>query len=427
LPEEQIKTTLDLENKEFVEAKKKAKEGTDSFVTAAKKQVVALQDLLDKAPETQAAVIALGTSIWDLSQQAEVDGPAIFSLADNVLKLGAALIPLPQVQMGIGVLQQGVTLLKDNWGTIKSTWDSIMNTPPPVEPINKVTEAIKKQKELEKNESHHVTQSERQKAGHEFHEAQFRQAAPGVEREDMEQDILEQYINTLKEHGATDEEANAKILEMQQEMQAGIGGDKNARHWLMDRIASTSGGASNNALRSYWMHLAGIGAGARKAANSDMLNAAGDENEEDWKNQIGRDFCADQAQAARDKQQDESHVSKAVDTCTEGVSGIVGGFNDKMDKLEEKIARTQKEMAAGRQVQDESMQMYGQQSPLAQAMQIAKQREAAMKGLQMDTLNTILGTQQDFAAEMQMQRQFNAQARKINTNNKTFQNMGDSG
>ncbi len=55
---------------------------------------------------------------------------------------------------------------------------------------------------------------------------------------------------------------------------------------------------------------------------------------------------------------------------------------------------------------------------------IAKQREAATKSLHMDTLNTILGTQQDFAAELQQARQYNAQARKINSNNKTFQNTG---
>ena len=42
----------------------------------------------------------------------------------------------------------------------------------------------------------------------------------------------------------------------------------------------------------------------------------------------------------------------------------------------------------------------------------------------MDTLNTMLGTQQDFAAELQQARQYNAQARKINSNNKTFQNTG---
>ena len=55
---------------------------------------------------------------------------------------------------------------------------------------------------------------------------------------------------------------------------------------------------------------------------------------------------------------------------------------------------------------------------------IAKQREAATKSLHMDTLNTMLGTQQDFAAELQQARQYNAQARKINSNNKTFQNTG---
>lgn len=55
---------------------------------------------------------------------------------------------------------------------------------------------------------------------------------------------------------------------------------------------------------------------------------------------------------------------------------------------------------------------------------IAKQREAATKSLHMDMLNTILGTQQDFAAELQRARQYNAQARKINSNNKTFQNTG---
>ena len=55
---------------------------------------------------------------------------------------------------------------------------------------------------------------------------------------------------------------------------------------------------------------------------------------------------------------------------------------------------------------------------------IAKQREAATKSLHMDMLNTILGTQQDFAAELQQARQYNAQAREINSNNKTFQNTG---
>ena len=55
---------------------------------------------------------------------------------------------------------------------------------------------------------------------------------------------------------------------------------------------------------------------------------------------------------------------------------------------------------------------------------IAKQRETATKSLHMDTLNTILGTQQDFAAELQQARQYNAQARKINSNNRTFQNTG---
>ena len=55
---------------------------------------------------------------------------------------------------------------------------------------------------------------------------------------------------------------------------------------------------------------------------------------------------------------------------------------------------------------------------------IAKQREAATKSLRLDTLNTILGTQQDFAAELQQARQYNAQAREINSNNKTFQNTG---
>jgi hypothetical protein len=55
---------------------------------------------------------------------------------------------------------------------------------------------------------------------------------------------------------------------------------------------------------------------------------------------------------------------------------------------------------------------------------IAKQREAATKSLHMDTFNTILGTQQDFAAELQQARQYIAQARTINSNNKTFQNTG---
>ena len=55
---------------------------------------------------------------------------------------------------------------------------------------------------------------------------------------------------------------------------------------------------------------------------------------------------------------------------------------------------------------------------------IARQRETATKSLHMDTLNTMLGTQQDFAAELQQARQYNAQARKINSNNKTFQNTG---
>jgi hypothetical protein len=55
---------------------------------------------------------------------------------------------------------------------------------------------------------------------------------------------------------------------------------------------------------------------------------------------------------------------------------------------------------------------------------IAKQREAATKSLHLDTLKTMLGTQQNFAAELQQAHQYIAQAHKINSNNKTFQNTG---
>ncbi len=150
----------------------------------------------------------------------------------------------------------------------------------------------------------------------------------------------------------------------------------------------------------------------------------------DWGKQRKAQLTQEAAQG-REKEIAKEHqdrfagdIMKHADKSIEDVAAVGAKFNEKMDKLEEKIGKTQKEIAKARQIQDESLALYGQQIPLAQAMAIAKQRESQMKSMQMDTLNTILGTQQDFAAEMQVQRQVNAQARKIQQFNRGMQNAG---
>ncbi len=115
---------------------------------------------------------------------------------------------------------------------------------------------------------------------------------------------------------------------------------------------------------------------------------------------------------------------KGADTAMVDGAKSKESLDNKLGQLEEKFAKIQQEMAGDRRVHDEVMQMYRQQTPPDLAMQIAKRQEAQLKRVQIDTVGTMLHSQQELTAEMVTWRAFYSQARKIFNQNNGFQNMG---
>ncbi len=347
MPEEQIKTTLDLQNKEFVEAQKEAKEETHGFVAAAKKQVEALGDLIEKAPETKAAVIELASAISGLAADTELSGPKILGVADSVLNLGKALIPLPQVQLGIDVLQKGVGLLKDNWAMIKKTWDDISGNTQAAEALQKVTDKLKAQADEAERVAKATDQTvanmlkmkpsaESVSAAKEAEEAMSGQAGVDLkgtladyfhkdhpEPAGMTDEQKAEYHKTHDRHayagfgggvtnlGLSDEDArNLETMEKNyrienRQKQVGLAYVKAKKLMAAAIEEGEKGDDARKELRNITRWADGavpdvIGT-LRWNKRAEELTKQGEEGEQDLKDRMGRDFYADQAKAAADK------------------------------------------------------------------------------------------------------------------------------
>lgn len=155
---------------------------------------------------------------------------------------------------------------------------------------------------------------------------------------------------------------------------------------------------------------------SRGAAGRRRFNQQGDElTRAGWENE-----AAMWRQGQGEREAERKDVVKA----TESIRESMDRWLEKTAQPSPRAERAREAWAAGRAVQEESMQMYGQEVDINTAIQIARQRSQQANQLQMEAVNTILGTQQDFAAELAQARQQLQWARRLQQANRTQQNMG---
>jgi len=300
-----------------------------------------------------------------------------------------------------------IGLVATNCETISKFWEGT-DTSEAVDAIDKITAAIDKQNTARQKQENMRKASEAQNAaGHDF--AQALGKAGGME-------------GALK----AGQDLGWDVDQFSDLLQRGVTSDEDAIEQLHERL-QTSGRGANGQIPILSppgdVYCGALGHRRRQQTRIEELNKQGGENEEITKAQAGRDFYADQAEAAKDRQRTQEDTQKAVEGYSKDVADIVGHFNATMDKLEGKFPGQQAERAAGRQVQEEFAQMGGAIN-INVAIALAKRRLAEMQRLQMDTLGTLLNYGENINSELNQMRQFNAQARKLAGFDPTQQNNG---
>ncbi len=301
-----------------------------------------------------------------------------------------------------------IGLVATNWETISKLWEGT-DTSEPVEAIDKITAAIDKQNTARQKSENMRKASEAQKqAGHDF--ARSLGKVGGMERALKAGQDLGWDVDQLSDH-----------------LTRGMNGDEDAIDQLHEWLQTSGRGANgqmpiNSPLGDVYREALGHRATRCNNAVVGELNKQGKENEERFKEGVGRDSYADQAEATKDQQRTAGDIMKGADDLIKDIKKNGEHANEAMDKSESKRPQMLAERAARRQVQEEFASM-GEGININDAIQLAKRRQAEQQRLYMDTLGTLLNFSEDINGEMNQLRQFNGQARKLHDNNRTNQNV----
>ena len=429
---EKIRTELELENSEFLaalrstameeirlvddesdavtHAMREIEQATDKATAATKRKQKATEDAKDASAAYRMNMQQLSYAINDFASAQGDFGQKLNAVANNLQMLAVNLGLGGGVTLAITGLITLVQTLSRNWESLVGLFKST-DTTAAATSIDAITEALNKLNAAQQKQADQRKATEAQKA-----------AGRGFARAVGQAGGLQTMLQTTQDLGWD-------VGQMEELLNRGLGGEEDAVDQLGEWLRTSGRGRNGqmpilSKLGGLYRGAIGERAGRRRAAETKMLNEQGAAFEDETNAKAFNERVADEQAAARQAGQDEAHNRQVAARATESLAESMRRFNEKMDAREGRAGQAAANWAAGRAVQEEAMQGYGQAIDINTATQIAKQREAEMKRLQGEAINTLIGTQADFMAEMQQARQQLAFAKRLQQMNRTQQNMG---
>lgn len=375
----------------------------DRAAEATKRKAGAVSEADKAAAAYSRAMNQLSYALSDFfSAQGDI-GQKFNSIANNLQMVAFQMGATGPVFLAMTGLITLIQVLSRNWDSLVGLFKNT-DTQAAAESIDKITEALNKLTAAQQKQADQRKATEAQKA-----------AGRGFARALGQVGGAQGALRAASDLGWD-------VGQFEELLNRGLSGEDDAVKQLGEWINSSGRGRNGqmpilSPLGKFYRSAVGEQATRRRIADSKMLGEEGAKIEDETFRKAYDENNADQKAT-------EAHNAKVIDQAARGLEAIMQKGDQQAEARGAKADRAAANWAKARSVQEEAFNNYGEQIDINTAMQIAKQREAQMKGLQNEAINTLLGTQADFMAELQMARQWLAQARRIQQQNRTFQMMG---